>query len=258
MAEALPHPSQPPLPAVWWLPYTLYKWLIIAPILILSTTILGTIIIILCFLGLANFSSRVFATFWARLNTLVTLMSVTVQGKENLQPGQSYVLAANHLSLADIYVLYGFTGLDLKWVMKRELRIVPVLGYACYMMGHIYVDRSDTNRALTSIQSARARIRDGMCIVFFPEGTRSRTRELRQFKKGAFRMAQDLGIPVVPISIHNTNRVLPPDTLDWRPGSVKLIFHEPIDVDEQTNINDLAAETRDIIVRALDKDQREN
>ncbi|MDA0977886.1 MAG: 1-acyl-sn-glycerol-3-phosphate acyltransferase, partial [Proteobacteria bacterium] len=73
------------------------------------------------------------------------------------------------------------------------------------------------------------------------------------FKKGAFRMALDLGIPVVPISIHNTQKVLPSDTLDWRPGRVKLIFHEPVQV-TPGNLNDIARETRQIIVDALESD----
>jgi 1-acyl-sn-glycerol-3-phosphate acyltransferase len=232
--------------------------MIIIPTLLISTLLLGSIIIIFCFLGLANFASRVFAGFWAKLNAIVTLMSVQVEGREHLVPGQSYVLAANHLSLVDIYLLYGFTGLDLKWVMKQELRRVPVLGLACKLMGHIYVDRSNSEAALASIRKAREQIRDGMCVVFFPEGTRSRTAELRTFKKGAFRMAQDLGIPVVPISIHETNRVLPSDTLDWRPGKVRLQFHEPIDVDQDTDINLLAVTTRDVIVASLNADRNES
>lgn len=253
MPDAQPHPPQPPIPAIWWLPYNLYKWLIVVPVLLLSTLILGSTIIVFCFLGLANFSSRVFATLWARLNAVVTLMRVRIEGKEHLEPGQSYVLVANHLSLVDIYVLYGFTGIDIKWVMKKELRNVPILGYACQLMGHIYVDRSNTEKALASIEEARETIKDGMCVVFFPEGTRSRTQELRQFKKGAFRMAQDLGVPVVPVSIHNTNRVLPSDTLDWRPGSVRLRFHEPIAIGKDSDVNQIAVQTRDIIVDALEK-----
>ncbi|MBO6564095.1 MAG: 1-acyl-sn-glycerol-3-phosphate acyltransferase [Pseudomonadales bacterium] len=255
MAESLPHPPQPPVHTIWWLPYNLYKWLVVVPVLVISTFVLGTLIIILCFLGLANFSSRVFATLWARLNAIVTLMLVRVEGKEKLKLGQSYVLVANHLSLVDIYVLYGFTGIDLKWVMKKELRNVPILGYACQMMGHIYVDRSNTEKALTSIQEARKSIKDGMCVVFFPEGTRSRTQDLLQFKKGAFRMAQDLRIPVIPVSIHNTNRVLPSDTLDWRPGAVKLIFHDPIEIAEDADVNELATQTRGIIVHALNQEK---
>ncbi len=254
MAEPIPHAPQPPVPAVWWLPYQLYKWLIVVPVLLLSTFVIGTLIILFCFVGLARFASRHLAAFWARLNALVMLMPVTIEGQENLRPGQSYVLVANHLSLVDIYLLYGFTGLDIKWVMKQELRRVPVLGYACHMMGHIYVDRSNTESALASIKAAKTLIQDGMCVVFFPEGTRSRTQELRQFKKGAFRMAQDLSVPVVPVSIHNTNRVLPSDTLEWRPGRVKLKFHPPAEIKQDTDVNELAIVTRALITRALDEE----
>lgn len=242
------------MPWLLWAPYQIYKWLFVIPILVISTTVLGSVIILLCFVGLANFSSRKIAPLWARLNAIVTLMNVSIEGKENLDPQRSYVIAANHLSLVDIYVLYGFTGLDLRWVMKNELRKVPVLGLACELMGHIYVDRANTQRALASIQTAKEKFRHGTCVVFFPEGTRSRTQALRPFKKGAFRMAQDLGVDVVPVSIHRTNRVLPSDTLDWRPGSVKLVFHEPISIENDTDIEAVAAHTRRIITDALNAD----
>ena len=244
-------PVQMPIPVIWWLPYNLYKWLVIVPVLLLSTLLLGSLIIVLSMLGLANFSSRIFATFWARLNATVMMMSVSIEGREHLQPGQSFVLAANHSSLVDIYVLYGIPWLDLKWVMKKELRKVPVLGHACDMMGHIYVDRSSGDKALQSLIAARGRVKDGICVVFFPEGTRSRTSEIGAFKKGAFRMAKELDIPVVPVSIHNTSRVLPPGSLDWRPGKVRLVFHRPLPVNDSTDINHLAIETRNIIADSL-------
>ena len=249
--ESTKTPQQPRIPPALLVPYLLYKWVIIIPTLLISTTLIGSLIIVLCFFGLANFSSRVLARAWARLNAFVTLMDVKVYGKENLEDGRPYVLVANHLSLVDIYVLYGFTGLNLRWVMKKELRKVPVLGLACELMGHIYVDRSSTEKALESITAAKGRIQGDMCVVFFPEGTRSRTSELRPFKKGAFRMAQDLGIPVLPVSISNTNRIVPSDTLDWRPGAVSLTFHQPITIDNNTDIDQLAIDTRTIINDAL-------
>lgn len=244
-----------PVPAIWWLPYNLYRWLVILPFLLLSTALAGSTIIVMCFVGLAERTNAV-AALWARLNARVTLMSVTIEGKEKLTAGQSYVLAANHISLVDIYVLYGFTGLDIRWVMKKELRSIPILGLACHLMGHIYVDRSNTGSALASIAEARQRMSDGVCVVFFPEGTRSRHSEPGQFKKGAFRMANDLGVPVVPVSIHGTDKVLPSDTVNWRPGKVKLVFHEPIpagDLDPAA-IALLATRTRDVIVAALRRD----
>ena len=160
-------PQQPRIPRALLLPYLFYKWVIIIPTLLISTILIGSLIIVLCFIGLANFSSRVLARAWARLNAFVTLMEVKVYGREHLEDGRPYVLVANHLSLADIYVLYGFTGLNLRWVMKKELRRVPVLGLACQLMGHIYVDRSSTEKALASITAAKERIQGDMCVVFF-------------------------------------------------------------------------------------------
>lgn len=248
----MPKTSQTPLSAATWLPYQLYKWLVVVPLLLVTTAGFGTIIIVMCFLGQANAASRVIGGLWARINSAVMFMRVNVDGRDRLQPGQSYVLVANHLSLVDIYLLSGFADLDLKWVMKQELRRVPILGLACELMGHIYVDRTNSSVALASIEEARSRIRDGMCVVFFPEGTRSRTSELRPFKKGAFRMAVDLGIPVVPVSIHGTDRVLPSDSLDWRPGHVSLCFHPPIELEEDANLRQVANQSRDLIARALE------
>ena len=139
--------------------FAAYKWIVVAPFLAFSTLILGLIIMALCLLGLPNFASRVFATTWARANSAVSLMSVGVAGAEHIDPKQSYIIVANHQSLIDIYALYGFLGIDFKWVMKKELRAVPVLGIACELMGHILIDRSNTDAALKSINDAQARIK---------------------------------------------------------------------------------------------------
>lgn len=238
---------------VWRTVFPLYKWLVIVPVLGLSTGIIGSLVAILSMLGMPNFSSRVLGTRWARINLAVSMISVDVEGAENVQPGQSYVIVANHQSLIDIYVLYGCSGVEIKWVMKKELRAIPVLGIACEAMGHIIIDRSNTEAAIESINNASNRITDGISVVFFPEGTRSRTGELKAFKKGAFRLAQDLKLPILPISIHDTNKLLPSDTMDLHPGKVKMRFHPPIPVEEVTNmeVEALATKSRDIIGRAL-------
>ena len=116
-----PHP-------ILWLPFYAYKYLIVIPTLLVSTAIIGTTIMVFCVIGLADFSSRVFGTLWARFNAMITLLTISVEGRDNIKPGQSYVIAANHQSLLDIYAIYGYTGLDIKWVMKKELRAVPILG----------------------------------------------------------------------------------------------------------------------------------
>lgn len=228
--------------------YTVYKWIFIVPFLVFSTAIFGSAIIIISFLGAPNFASRTFGPIWAKLNTAVSFIGVDTTGLEHIVLGQSYVIVANHQSLVDIYLLYGFLGLDIKWVMKQELRTVPVLGLACDMMGHIIVDRSNTAAALASMDRARERIKAGMSVVFFAEGTRSRGGELMPFKKGAFRMAQELNLPILPITIHNTFSILPSNTLDLRPGTARMTIGKPI------AINDLVASTEDATLSIASKE----
>lgn len=204
-------------------------------------------------IGAPDFASRYFATAWARFNSAVSMMSINVKGLENLDKSRSYVIVANHQSLCDIYVLYGFLGVDFKWVMKKELRAVPVLGLACELMGHILIDRTDTDAALETINSARSRIVNGMSVVFFPEGTRSRNGELRSFKKGAFRFARDMGLPVLPVVIHGTKDILPSDTIDLMPGEATLEILpaiEPVDLGEQDTAK-IAQRVREQIATAL-------
>jgi len=215
-------------------PLFLYKWLVVIPMVGISTAIIASLITILSILGMPDFASRVLATFWARLNALISLMSVEVKGKEKVDWTKSYVIASNHQSLFDIYVVYGFSGFNLKWVMKAELRKVPFLGLACDKMGHIYVDRSNHQAAVTSINNARERILRGNSVVFFPEGTRSRTEEMLPFKKGAFRMAIDLGLPVLPMYITGTSNCLPSDSMRWHPGHASMTFLEPISTEGMT------------------------
>ena len=235
------------------LPFVIYKWVVVGPFLAISTLFLGVIIIVLSLLGAPDFASRVFATGWARLNSAVVMMKVNIRGREKIDPSGSYVIVANHQSLIDIYILYGFLGLDIKWIMKKELRAIPILGIACELMGHIMIDRSNTNAALASINAAREKIRDGMSVVFFPEGTRSRTGELKTFKKGAFRLAQELQIPILPVVIHNSSSVLPSDGVDLTPGTVTLEFCEPIPTHglEAKQVSNLSRETRETMILVL-------
>ena len=158
-------------------------------------------------------------------------MSVNVTGRENIDPQQSYVVVANHQSLYDVFVLYGYSGIDFKWVMKQEMRSVPGLGIGCEKIGHIFVDRSNVQAALASIKAAESKIRNGTSVVFFPEGTRSRDGALLKFKKGAFRFALDLNLPILPVTIVGTKDVLPSDSIDLLPGKVRLIIDPPIPVE---------------------------
>ncbi len=235
------------------IPFFVYQWVVVVPFLGLSTFVIGGTIIILSFLGAPDFASRVLAKTWAKLNALVSMMKVTVKDRDQIDPGQSYVIVANHQSLVDIYVLYGFSGLNTKWVMKQELRSIPVFGLAAESMGHILIDRKNTVAAVASIENAREKISNGTSVVFFAEGTRSRTGELKSFKIGAFRLAQELGLPVLPVAIHGARDILAPDSLHLSPGRVMLEFCKPISTEGIgiDGIGELSQQARSAIQSAL-------
>ena len=225
----------PPLHLLHSLFINLYKWLVIAPILVFSTAILCSLMSIVSMLGKPDLASRLIATNWATLNLATMLASVEVHRSTKIQPHQPYVIVANHQSLIDIYVLYSRLKMDIKWVMKAELAKVPFLGTACKKMGHILIDRSDSVGAQQSIVDAKERIMRGNSVIFFPEGTRSRDGELMTFKKGAFRLALELGLPVLPVSIQGTGKILPSDSMHWQPGHIRLQIHDPISTEGMTS-----------------------
>src|SRR5699024_1735712 len=128
---------------------------------------------------------RLTAVPWSRLGLLLSGVHVVIHGREHVRPGQSYVVIANHLSQFDIWVLYGYLGIDFRWVMKQEIRRIPIIGYCCSRLGHVFIDRRDHSGAIATLEQAKHQLANGTSILFFPEGTRSRSGELQAFKKGA-------------------------------------------------------------------------
>ncbi|RLA30427.1 MAG: 1-acyl-sn-glycerol-3-phosphate acyltransferase, partial [Gammaproteobacteria bacterium] len=141
--------------------YQPYKWLVCAPFLVLSTLFFGSATIVLSLFLPSRWVSLISGTFWSRLNAWLTPMPVKVTGRENVDPQQSYVVVANHQSFYDVFVLYGFLGIDFKWVMKQEMRSIPGVGIGCEKVGHIFIDRSNRKAALATIKSAQSKIVNG-------------------------------------------------------------------------------------------------
>lgn len=234
--------------------YQPYKWLVYVPFLIISTLAFGAIAVILSTLINQKLGSFIGGAVWSRLNAYMTPMFVKVIGRENIDRTQSYVIVPNHRSHFDVFVLYGWLGIDFKWVLKQELRKVPGLGIGCEKVGHIFIDRSNHEKALASINAARKKIVNGTSVIFFPEGTRQATGKLGDFKKGAFKFAMDMGLPLLPISILNTDKILPPHSLNLLPGRATLIIHPKIETSgySDENMDVLMNKTRAAIQSGID------
>lgn len=240
--------------------YQPYKWFIYIPFFCLSTIFFGLVAAALAFLINERVASFVGGVIWARLNTWMAPVFVKVSGRENIDIKQSYVVIANHQSAFDIFILYGFLDIDFKWVMKHELRKLPGIGIGCEKVGHIFIDRTDHDSAIKSLRVAKEKIINGTSVIFFPEGTRSPDGIIMDFKKGAFNMALDLNLPILPVTIIGTKDILPNKTIDLFPGKVVMKIHKPISLKDYSdeNINELIKKARKIMVEGTRKAHRHN
>lgn len=208
--------------------YYLYFFLIAVPIL-LTLTIL-TCLFILIGTTVANGAWWGYypAMVWARVFCVLSLVKVTVKGRENIDKRTSYVFVANHQGAYDIFSIYGYLGHNFKWMMKKSLRKIMLVGYTCQRCGHIFVDRSSPSAIRQTIETAEKRLRDGMSLVVFPEGARTFTGKMGPFKKGAYQLALEFHLPLVPVTIDGSFDVMPRTRMLPRPGHITLTIHKPI------------------------------
>jgi 1-acyl-sn-glycerol-3-phosphate acyltransferase len=156
------------------------------------------------------------ASVWGRAIVLLNpFWRVTVTGRENLDPRQAYVIVSNHQSMGDIIVLY-FLRIHFKWIAKESLFSVPVLGWGMSVVGYIRLTRGKVGSIRDSIQDAKTWLMRGVSVLVFPEGTRSITGELGTFKNGAFKLALQCRMPLLPIVIAGTLDAIPRGTWVFR------------------------------------------
>jgi len=167
--------------------------------------------------------------WWCRTVLRLAGCGPTVRGLHHL-PRRSAVLVANHSSYVDVVALLAVTPLDLRFVAKRELLVVPIVGTVLRKAGHLTVDRVDLSRGVADAAGVTAGLRDGAVVCVFPEGTFARRRGLLPFRLGAFKAAIDAGCPVVPVVIRGTRDVLPADTWRPRPGRIEVTVLPPLTV----------------------------
>jgi 1-acyl-sn-glycerol-3-phosphate acyltransferase len=208
--------------------FPLYRPLYLVAVII-NTFLLGCLIIILSPLDPSGNFVHYIGKFWSRLNICLGFCRVKVRGKEHVDPEKAYIVMSNHQSFFDVCALIAYLPLQLRWVIKAEIRKMPVFGYALQRMGHIYVDRVRGDSIRRSIEKAAQKVEENTSVVFFPEGTRSRDGKLLKFRKGGFILAQKSGCPILPITINGSRFVLPKDTLDLMPGKIEIRIHRPIE-----------------------------
>jgi len=211
---------------------------------------------ILLFSWLVNKHELVYpwALFGARNWLRLSGVRVKVRGLELLDPKQAYVFVSNHRSYLDTAAMFVFTGRRIGLLAKKELLKVPVLGVGMGFVNVMAIDRTNRESAIRTTEAAARRIQSGVSFAVFVEGTRAKPGELLPFKKGAFYMARQAGVPVVPVAIRNSDVLMGKGTGEARSGTIEMVFLPPVDTVGMTtdeDMNRLIASVRDSIAREL-------
>lgn len=210
--------------------YYLYQLLVAVPILLLCTLITAVSTTVGCTVGNAAFWGYWPAHMWGKAMCWFMLLPVRVEGREHLDEKTSYVFCANHQGSYDIFLVLGYLPHSFRWMMKQSLRQMPVIGRACEAAGHIMVDRRSAATVRRTITQARQVLQGGTSLVLFPEGARTLTGQMGPFRRGGYLLADELQLPVVPITIDGSYDVLPRNCripfLTWH--RLRLVIHPPI------------------------------
>jgi len=205
---------------LWWI-------LVLVP----STIVHALAVIAAALLGVERRPGGVYdwgTVDWSRQLLRAAGTPVEVHGLERVPPNQPVVYASNHTSMFDIWALSATLPGSTRFVAKQELGRVPLVGVAMQRAGHVLIDRFNRARAFEAYDKAAQVIRSGISAIVFPEGTRSRTGDLLPFKRAPFGLAITAGVPVVPVYVHGTFRIMPKGSIRLRSMPIRIEVGDPI------------------------------
>ena len=223
------------------------------------TTIIGLPALASCLLDRSWRWLSFFHSLWVEWLLRTNGIRLRVDGMENLKKDQSYILVSNHASILDIPALISASPFPVRFLAKKSLLRFPIFGWVLYFSGHILIDRQSAQSALRSLKKAPSLLKKGISIIVFPEGTRSSDGEVKEFKRGAFLLAQHSKFPVVPVSTVGTYEMLPRHGWCFWPGTIHIHMGEPIPTRDLSHreLEDLMGRVREKIIENLKKGSAE-
>ncbi|MEE0977960.1 MAG: lysophospholipid acyltransferase family protein [Muribaculaceae bacterium] len=232
--------------------YYTYFFLIAAPLLLLATVLTTFFTAVGSMLLGDRWWGYYPAHIWAKIFCWLSLVTVKVNGAEKISHNKNYIFIANHQGAYDIFAIYGYLNHNFRWMMKKSLERIPLVGYACKKAGHIYV-ASGNSGVRSTMTEAEAELNQGKSLCIFPEGSRTHTGEVGRFKRGAFILAQEFQLPLVPITIDGAFQVMPRSAKLPRWGRITLTIHDPLPAPatDATDLGDLMRKSRETIIKPL-------
>ena len=190
--------------------YKIYQIVVLVPVVVLSSAWAGTTMAVMCSISRhPDWWSTFASKWWARIILATALIPVEVRGREHIVRGESYIFAANHQGAFDIFLICGYLNVPFRWMMKRALEKVPFLGWGCKHAGYVFVDKSNPGAVRRTYRQAEQVLLSGTSLMMFPEGSRSADGRMMPFRKGAFMLAEEMKMPVIPMTINGSYDILP-------------------------------------------------
>lgn len=217
---------------------TLLLWLLGLPV----TIFLFIIVMLSLIFDRSGNSVHSIGGLWSRVLLFLSGVTVELKGAENLLKDKPQILAANHQGAFDILAFQAFIPIQFRWVAKRSLFKIPIIGWSMSLAGYVGIDRERAGSAYKSIEAAADKVKSGTSVLIFPEGTRSASGELLPFKRGSFLLAVKSGVPVIPISITGTKDIMKRESILIKPGAINIVVGKPIEttgVDEKVLMNEV-------------------
>jgi 1-acyl-sn-glycerol-3-phosphate acyltransferase len=199
---------------------------------------------------------RCCAVPWAKTILSLCGVKLVVKGLEDVRNDLPRVYMANHQSYFDIFTILAGLPVDFKFILKKELMRIPILGMAMKRAGYISIDRGDGRKAILSVNRAADQIRNGASVLIFPEGTRSRDGVVGEFKKGGFHLALKSGCDIVPVAIVKSRDIVPKGSLKINKGTIYLNIGRPIPLKDlsKRDLNPLMEKVRDEVIGMMKQD----
>lgn len=234
--------------------YYAYQLIIALPLILVMTILCSVIVIIMAPIFGNRFWGNWVPRIWGRFICRVCLLPVKVEGKEKLDKNQCYIFVPNHQSFFDVFLMLGFLGHEFRWMMKKELAKIPFVGFACKCAGFICINRTSNRSIAESMSKADDILKEQKSLAMFAEGTRTHNGKVGAFKRGAFKLAEEFGLPIVPISLNGCYEVMPRGRYYVSYHPMRMIVHDPIlpHTDEEGDLQRLLEATRTSVLSGLD------
>lgn len=222
----------------------------------ISTFILAPPLILISLFTASGAPTHRIMRWWSWPVSKFMGLTFSIKGTEKIVPGTSYIITPNHQSNADILALLMTLPVRFRWVVKKELLRIPLFGSAIRGTGAISLDRKDREGSVRRLKEGTSKLGGGWSVLIYPEGTRSSDGRLQPLKKGAFMMAVQTGIPILPVTCNGAFKVMPKNTLVIKAGHITVTIGDPIETAGLTeeDIPALMEKTRDKLLRHLDLD----